>query len=131
MVIHKGDKKKNIEGTGAVRMMGEIQFNKFGKQNGWAKAPAETKLPKAETGTEDSATSASTDTGSADKGTNAGGGSSSVDVTKFNAKDLIAKIKEHGEAGETDQVKAIKDAELEQEDSRSTVIAAADKYLNA
>ena len=107
--------------TGATRMMGSAQFNLFGKNKGWVLAP-DAELPKTEN------TDTSGDESGTDEGTDATG---AIDYNKLNAKDLVAKIKELGEAGDLDVISKIhEDERVHRQDSRSTVITACEKYLD-
>ncbi len=121
IVIHKGDKKKNIEGTGQVREMGVPQFEKYAKSNGWELVP--------ETAKGGTASDAPKTSGEGKTGTNDGDGKDAINVADFTAKDLISLIKELGAAEDLKKIESIKASEESMEDPRSTVIAAADKFL--
>jgi len=121
LVFHAGDEKKNIKATGKTREMGSVQFNEWGKNNGWKLKPSTGKTGNSETtGKNDSENTNETDDG------NTGGGTVQELSKDTSTKLAVPIIKDLGEKEKLDELSAYIEG-----DERSTIVNAANKFLTA
>lgn len=122
LVFHAGDEKKNIKGTGETRFMGSIQFNEWGKNNGWKIKPSTGKTENSET----SANNDSENENKTDDGNTQDGGTVQELSKDTSTKIAVPVIKNLGEKGMLDELKSYVEG-----DERSTIVNAANKFLNS